>query len=754
MVKGRTVSNLSISTIPEVEELKRSVERLQALIDEAPIGICSIDLKGKITYVNKRFEEVSGYSREEVVGKNGFKLGMFPNETVKLLGKRMKNRLMGRPPGLLEMRFKCKDGHWIWVAIEAQLMKEGGIPVGFQVISTDITERKQMEEVLRESREQLRKMFESVTDGIAVIDLNGVITEVNQRTVEMHGFGSKDELLGKSALELVAPRDHERVAANMRKALKEGQIRGVEYTLLKADGSEFFGELSTSALKDASGNPAGHITIIRDITERKQAEEALSLQQAYFQQLFDNSPEAIVLLDNTDRVVQVNKGFETLFGYRDKEVKGRFINELVIPEDRIEEASALSQAALSNEARRKETVRKRKDGSLVDVDTLGYPSRFGNKTVGVYAIYTNITERKQAEKALQESREELRKMFESVTDGIAVIDLNGVITEVNQRTVEMHGFGSKDELLGKSALELVAPRDHERVAANMRGALKEGQIRGVEYTLLKADGSEFPGELSTSALKDASGNLVGHITIAKNITERKRMEEQLMLTDRLASVGELASGIAHELNNPLTSVIGFSQLLMEENIPDNLKEDLGTIYSEAQRAASIVKNLLMFARKHAPVRQLSQVNTIIEDVLRLRAYEHKVNNIEVDKRFATNLPEIMVDYFQMQQVFLNIIVNAESAMLEANGRGKLVITTGRLNDAIKVTIADDGPGIARENLRRVFDPFFTTKEVGKGTGLGLSICHGIVTGHSGRIYAESEIGKGATFVVELPVNGR
>jgi two-component system NtrC family sensor kinase len=236
----------------------------------------------------------------------------------------------------------------------------------------------------------------------------------------------------------------------------------------------------------------------------------------------------------------------------------------------------------------------------------------GGIPVGFQIISTDITERKRMEETLGESREELRKMFESVTDGIAVIDLNGVITEVNQRTVEMHGFGSKDELLGKSALELVAPRDHERVAANMRKALKGGQIRGVEYTLLKADGSEFFGELSTSVLKDASGNLVGHITIAKNITERKRMEEQLMLTDRLASVGELASGIAHELNNPLTSVIGFSQLLMEENIPDNLKEDLGTICSEAQRAASIVKNLLTFSRKHAPVRQLSQVNTIIE----------------------------------------------------------------------------------------------------------------------------------------------
>jgi signal transduction histidine kinase len=213
------------------------------------------------------------------------------------------------------------------------------------------------------------------------------------------------------------------------------------------------------------------------------------------------------------------------------------------------------------------------------------------------------------------------------------------------------------------------------------------------------------------------------------------------------------SGIAHELNNPLTSVIGFSQLLMEGNIPDNVKEDLGTVYSEAQRAAAIVKNLLTFARKHAPVKQLSQVNIIVEDVLRLRAYEHRVNNIEVDRRLATNLPEIMVDHFQMQQVFLNIIVNAESAMLEAHGKGKLVIATEKVDGVIRVTFADDGPGITKENMGHIFDPFFTTKEVGKGTGLGLSICHGIVTGHGGRIYAESELGKGATFVVELPGNG-
>jgi len=279
MAIRKKASSSSTPAEPGVKELKQSAERLQALIDDAPIGICNIDFKGKITYVNKRFEEVSGYSRDEVLGKNGLKLGMFPKETVKFLEKRLKNKLVGRPLPVLETQFKCKDGHWIWVALEGKLMKGGRIPVGFQIISRDITQRKEAEEALRESRERLRKMFESVTDGISVVDLNGVITETNQRTVKMHGFKSRDELLGRSAFELVAPRDHDRITANMRKAVKQGTARSEEYTLLKADGSEFPGELSSSILKDASGRWIGHVTIARDITERKRAEEALKKAQ-------------------------------------------------------------------------------------------------------------------------------------------------------------------------------------------------------------------------------------------------------------------------------------------------------------------------------------------------------------------------------------------------------------------------------------------------------------------------------------------
>jgi signal transduction histidine kinase len=234
-------------------------------------------------------------------------------------------------------------------------------------------------------------------------------------------------------------------------------------------------------------------------------------------------------------------------------------------------------------------------------------------------------------------------------------------------------------------------------------------------------------------------------------TERKQVEEQLLASDRLASIGELASGIAHELNNPLTSVIGFSQLLLGKDIPDDIREDIKVIYSEARRAAEVMQNLLIFARRHTPVKQLVNINSVIEKVLTVRAYEQRVENIQVITHLAPDLPEIMADYFQLQQVFLNIIINAEHFMIEAHDKGTLAITTQRVGSTIKASFTDNGPGIAKENLGHLFDPFFTTKEVGSGTGLGLSICHGIITEHSGRIYAESELGRGATFVVELPI---
>ncbi len=360
-------------------------------------------------------------------------------------------------------------------------------------------------------------------------------------------------------------------------------------------------------------------------------------------------------------------------------------------------------------------------------------------------------ERNQAEESLRQSEEKLRLMFESVADSITVSDLNGVITNANERTVEMLRLGSKEKLLGKALFEFIPQRYHSEVMTVMQQGLIEGTINAMENILTRPDGTEFPGEISVSILKNATGDPTGFITVIKDITERKKMEEQLIITDRLASIGELSAGIAHELNNPLTGVIGLSQLLVERDLPEDVKEDIKLVYSEAQRAAGVVRNMLTFAREHPPAKALLSIHDVISKVLELRAYEQRVSNIEVVRHFAPDLPQIMGDYFQLQQVFLNIVINAEQIMTEVHGKGTLIITTQTTGDIVTVSFADDGPGIPKENLGHIFDPFFTTKEVGKGTGLGLSICHGIISAHSGRIYAESEPGKGATFIVELPL---
>jgi len=259
-------------------------------------------------------------------------------------------------------------------------------------------------------------------------------------------------------------------------------------------------------------------------------------------------------------------------------------------------------------------------------------------------------------------------------------------------------------------------------------------------------------EVATSPIFNETGEVVASVHVARDITERKKMQEQLLTNDRLASIGELVSGVAHELNNPLTGVIGFSELLAgRKDLPDDAKEDIKVINREAQRTANIVKNLLTFARKHPKEKQATAINKAIEAVLELRTYEQKVSNIQVNTQFASDLPEIIANAFDLQQVFLNIIVNAEHAMLEAHGKGTITIITERDGDIIRASLVDDGPGISKENLGHVFDPFFTTREVGKGTGLGLSICYGIITEHGGKIYAKSELGKGATFIIELPV---
>lgn len=284
------------------------------------------------------------------------------------------------------------------------------------------------------------------------------------------------------------------------------------------------------------------------------------------------------------------------------------------------------------------------------------------------------------------------------------------------------------------------------IASLVEEVWTSGQRRQVDYAL--EDGRRR--HLSVKALP-LGGFERGVVVVLREVTEERLLQERLMQSEKMASVGQLVSGVAHELNNPLTGIMGFAQLLLTRDLDERSRHEVETIEGEAERAAKIVQNLLSFARRHKAEKELVNLNMLLERVLELRTYDLRLKNITLDLELDPQLPRTMADPDQIQQVVFNIITNAEHAMLEAHGQGCLIVRSGVAGGYIRLSFTDDGPGLAPENLRRIFDPFFTTKKVGEGTGLGLTIAYGIVEDHGGRIRAESQPGKGATFVVDLPV---
>jgi len=737
---GKIVSCLELAR--DITERKKQEQALadeltrrRLLVDKSLDGIVVLDEDAKVVEANQRFTEMLGYTLEEVHKLHTWDWDKnFPPEKILEIGRNVDEK------GLhLETKHTRKDGSVIDVDISISKIMYGGQKLIFCIVR-DITERKRAEEALRNSEESYRELANSITEVFFAMDEHLRYTYWNKASEILTGARAEDAI-GKSLLEIFPDTPGMRRAEKVYRAVLRTQKSQTFVNEFDIDGRHYIFEIGAYPSRD------GISVFVRDITERKQAEEAINLQRAYFQQLFDNSPDAILMMDTNDRAIQANRGFEVLFGYTNEEVKGRSLIELIVPEVDVQEASDSLQRILGGEVVRKESVRRRKDGSLVDVSVLAYSIRFNDKLVGTYGVYSDITKRKRAEEAIKHAAEEWRETFDSITDAISIHDRDYKILRANKAFADI--FHKKPhQIIGGHCYELhkgEKPRSgcpHKQTLATKQPAVAE---------FYESNLGKYLHE-STSPIFDEKGDVVGTVHITRDVTEQKQQNERLMMADRLASIGELAAGTAHELNNPLTSVIGFSQLLMEKDIPDDIREDLKLIYNEAQRAANVTKSLLTFGRKHAPVKQLNQINKIIEDVLQLRAYEHKVNSIEVQRQLAPDLPEIEVDYFQMQQVFLNIIINAEYFMTEAHNRGALTITTKEQNSTVRISIADDGPGISRENLSRIFNPFFTTKEAGKGTGLGLSICHGIVSEHGGQMYARSQPGKGATIVIELPIN--
>jgi PAS domain S-box-containing protein len=626
----------------------------------------------------------------------------------------------------------------IWYSISVYSPKNGYFVATFD----NITNRKQAEIKLSQSEAFNTSLLYDSPNPILVINPDGSIQYLNPALEKLTGY-SKDEIMGRPFPPLWWPEDKvkdydiQNLSAVKQKALIEERV------IKNKKGELLWVNVSVNQIEEL-GKPKYYIANWVDITEKKKAGE----QNRFQALLMDNISEAVISTDLNASILSWNKAAENIYGWKQEEVLGKRLFEVL----QICSLTGKSMLGLSKQLEEKgvwkgDSYHRRRDGTVLNVYSSICRIKDGSgKAIGNVGIYRNITEQKKAEEKLCLAAQEWRTTFDSITDMIFIQDREGKLLRMNR---------AFSNAIHKLPQELIGLPSYD-VIPGIKGTPLDWRYQKPPVTKTPLTIAFFEPSLgidiegSSSPVLAENGELLGSVNVLRDVTEHKKFAEKLMLTDRLATIGELAAGVAHELNNPLTSIIGFSQLVLDEEASPEIIDDLKIINSESQRAARIVKSLLTFGRKHQPVKQLNQINDCINEVLSLRAYEHKCRNIKVISQLDHKLAPLMFDYFQMQQVFINLIVNAEFFMSQAHNGGNLTVKTEITGGMIRTSVADDGTGITPENLKHLFNPFFTTKEVGKGTGLGLAICHGIVSEHGGNIYAQSEPGKGATFVVELP----
>jgi two-component system NtrC family sensor kinase len=346
--------------------------------------------------------------------------------------------------------------------------------------------------------------------------------------------------------------------------------------------------------------------------------------------------------------------------------------------------------------------------------------------------------------------ERYRRVVETSSDAIVITDLDRRIAFANPAAIALFGHG--EALIGMPVSQMLPEEMRDAVRRHEDAAI-DGEPQRYEGSIIRADGTRRIVAVTTAPLREVD-RVTGIVASLRDVTEEQRLTEQLIQQEKLAAIGQLVSGVAHELNNPLAGVMAYAELLMASSAvaaEPETRQALETIRHEAMRASKIVSHLLTFARRQPSERVEVDLNSIVNDTLDLRRYAIRTAQIELEVILDPALPHTWADPFQLQQVLLNLVGNAEQALNEWSGTRRIVVRTRRVGEQVELSVADSGPGVRAEMRDRIFNPFFTTKPVGQGTGLGLSISDGIVRDHCGRIRVESQPGEGATFVVELPI---
>jgi two-component system, cell cycle sensor histidine kinase and response regulator CckA len=866
------------------EELRESEERYRLLVNKSPYAI-AVHQDGKLVFVNRAAESLLGAaSAGELIGRSI--RAILPPDWWEEAEHRMERVLQGETASIrLEMRFVRLDGREVPVETTAAPFRFNGRPA-VQVIALDISERKQAEEALRTSETLYRSILASSPDAVAITDMDGRVCVCSPAALTMFGVETADSLLGQLITDFVVPEDRNQAYTNIGRMAERGADRSErrpnEYRVARADGTVFDAEVLGEFIRDAAGLPTGVIFDVRDVTDRKRAEESVARLAA----IVASSNDAILTLAPDRSVLSWNKAAEDLYGWPAGEAIGHPLFELIStpPELRDRQGQVLDRAFAGEATNGYDTVRFGRDGERIDVALTVFPIRdAGGAVVAVGGIHRDIGARRQSEQMLRESEERLRATFEQAAVGIAHVALDGHWLRVNQKFCSIVGY-SREELLRKSFQDLTHPddlqRDLDNIPRMLSGELRtyaaekrylredgspvwvdlsaslvrtatdepdyfisiiedisarkqaeamldlesaalnaaadamvitdrEGTIEWVnpafvvvngytaeealgknprelvksgvhdtgfyrrmwdtilagdvwkgELTNRRKDGSLYFEEQTITPVKGASGEIAHFIAIKRDITERKRLEAELLQSHKMESIGQLAGGIAHDFNNILNVISGTAFLISQQlQSGDPLQDDLREITMAADRATAMTRQLLAMSRKQIMQPKVFDLGALVEN---MRGMLQRLigEDIDVVVAPATGSCAVTADPGQIEQVVMNLALNARDAMPTG---GTLTIEVGpaRVGRArsgpplapgeyVRLQVGDTGVGMDEATRKRIFEPFFTTKEVGKGTGLGLSTVYGIVQQSGGSISVDSKRGVGTTFRVYFP----
>ncbi|MBU0993057.1 MAG: PAS domain S-box protein [Proteobacteria bacterium] len=751
----RELEDLMFKGKPTVGTLLGNRRFLADLIENSGTLIVIKDCEGKNLLVNRKWEEVTGLNREFVIGKTDDML--FPAEIARQFRK---NDLRVIESGTMietEEVMEIPSGSRYFISIKFPLFNDEGTITGLCGIITDITQRKYAEEALRKSEKKYQSLYNNAQVALFRNSMDGKLIEINKRYAKMAGYSTVEACMAefRPGEAWADPKGRDELISLIK---EKGFVNDYETKIIRRDGAHIW-ILFSATIFPEQGLLEGSIV---EITERKQIEEALRRSESMQRKMVANIGDVIAIISQTAINTYKSPNIERLFGWRPEDVVGKSTWDIVHPDDL--ESTQDFFGTLMREPNAFGTTECRykcKDGSYRWIEFTGSNLLHDQDIRGILGNYHDIMERKQAEETLRESETRFKALHNASFGGIAIHD-KGIILDCNQGLSEMTGY-SVNELIGMNGLLLLAEKSRDTVMTHILA----GYEKPYEAMGLHKNGTEFPVRLEARNIPYKGKNV--RTVEFRDITEQKRAEEErktlrdeLIQAQKMESVGRLAGGVAHDYNNMLSVILGYTELALDKVEPsESLYDDLKEIFKAAKRSTEITRQLLAFARKQTIAPKVLDINGIVERMFKM--LRHLIGeDLDIVWRPASRLWPVKIDPSQIEQILANLCVNARDAI---GGVGKVTIETQSMTcdkafcdthagvsagDFVVLAVSDDGCGMDKETLDNIFEPFFTTKDVNEGTGLGLATVYGIVKQNNGFINVYSEPGKGTTFRIYLP----